>query len=112
MARNQYSIYDGWTQTNYDLNIKDWRGDSLVLGYRYTLGSIEEINFNLKAVITSSIDGIFISRHDQFNSQTIENTVGLVYHKQCWSMGLEYTQTATDSRVVFKLSLAGLGKLL
>ena len=111
MARNQYSIYDGWTQTNYDLNIKDWRGDMLVLGYRYTLGSIEEINFNLKAVITSSIDGIFISRHDQFNSQTIENTVGLVYHKQCWSVGLDYTQTATDNRVEFKISLAGLGKL-
>jgi len=111
MTRNLYSIYDGWTQTNYDLNIKDWRGDTMIIGYRYTLGSIEEINFNLKAVITPSIDGTFISRRDQFNSQTVENTLGLLYHKQCWSMGLDYTQTATDSRVLFKVSLAGLGKL-
>jgi LPS-assembly protein len=111
MARNQYSIYDGWTQTNYDLNIKDWRGDTLVLGYRYTLGSIEEINVNLKAVITPNIDGTFITAIDRYNSQTVGTTVGLIYHKQCWSMGLEYTQTATDSRVVFKISLAGLGKL-
>ena len=112
MARNQYSIYDGWTQTNYDLNLKDWRGDMLVLGYLYTLGSIEEINVNLKAVITPNIDGTFITAIDRYNSQTVGTSVGLIYHKQCWSMGLEYTQTATDSRVVFKLSLAGLGKLL
>jgi LPS-assembly protein len=112
MARNQYSIYDGWTQTNYDLNLKDWRGDTLVLGYLYTLGSIEEINVNLKAVITPNIDGTFITAIDRYNSQTVGTSVGLIYHKQCWSMGLEYTQTATDSRVVFKLSLAGLGKLL
>jgi len=111
-ARNQYSIYDGWTQTNYGLNIKDWRGDTLVLGYLYTLGSIEEINVNLKAVITPNIDGTFITAIDRYNSQTVGTSVGLIYHKQCWSMGLEYTQTATDSRVVFKLSLAGLGKLL
>ena len=111
-ARNQYSIYDGWTQTNYSLNIKDWRGDALVLGYLYTLGSTDEINVNLKAVITQNIDGTFITAIDRYNSQTVGTTVGLIYHKQCWSMGLEYTQTATDSRVVFKISLADLGKLL
>ena len=110
-ARNQYSVYDGWRQMNYDLNIKDWRGDTMIIGYRYTLDSIEEINFNLKAVITSSIDGIFISRRDQFNSRTVENTVGFVYHQQCWSMGLDYTKTDTDTRFLFKISLAGLGKL-
>ena len=110
-ARNQYSVYDGWRQMNYDLNIKDWRGDTMIIGYRYTLDSIEEINFNLKAVISSSIDGIFISRRDQFNSRTVENTVGFVYHQQCWSMGLDYTKTDTDTRFLFKISLAGLGKL-
>jgi len=112
MARNLYSVYDGWTQTNYDLNLKDWRGDTMTIGYRYTLGSIEEINFNLIAVITPNIYGTFITALDRYNSQTVGTTVGLIYHKQCWSMGLEYDQTATDSRVVFKISLAGLGKLL
>lgn len=103
IARNRYSVYKGWTQMNYDLKIKDERGDSLIIGYRYTLDAIEEINFNLKAVITPSIDGIFISRRDQFNSRTIENTVGFVYHQQCWSMGVDYTQTDTDTRLVFKI---------
>jgi LPS-assembly protein len=118
-ARNQYSVYNGWTVTNYDMNISDWRGDNISVGYRYTLNSIEEINVNLKAVITDKIDGTFVLRRDQFNSRNVENTVGLVYHKQCWAVGLEVTRSdsvgldstvVTDTRFILKLSLAGLGK--
>ncbi len=109
-TRDQYSIYDGWTQTNYDFNFKDWRGDTMTIGYRYTIDSIQEVNFNLKAVITPHLDGTIISRYDMFNSQTVENTVGLVYHKQCWNMGLDLSQTADDTRLMFKISLAGFGK--
>jgi len=108
-ARNLYNVYDGWKQTNYDLNIKDGRGDSLLIGYRYTLDSLEEINFGLKAVITRNIDAAIISRHDLFNSKTIENSLGFIYHKQCWSMGLDLTETDDDVRFMFKISLAGFG---
>lgn len=111
MARNQYSLYDGWTQTNYDLNIKDWRNDMLTVGYRYTLDSVEQINIKLKAEITNHITGNFVSSRDLLNSRTVENTVGFIYHLQCWSFGLDYTQTDNDSRIMFKISLAGLGKL-
>jgi len=110
MARDIYNVYDGWQQTNYDLNVKDWRGDSLSIGYRYTVDSVEELDFSLKAVIARNIDATFISRHDLFNSQTIENTLGFVYHKQCWSMGLDFTQTSDDTRFLFKFSLAGFDK--
>jgi LPS-assembly protein len=118
-ARNQYSVYNGWTVANYDLSINDWRGDSATFSYRYTLNSIEEIDIYLKAVITEKLSATFISRRDQFNSRTIENTVGLVYQKQCWAVGLDYTksdsleinsaQPVTDTRFVLKLSLTGLG---
>ena len=111
MARNIYNVYDGWKQTNYDLNIKDWRGDMMTIGYRYTSESIEEINFYLKAVITGNIDGTLISRHDLFNSKTIENTIGLFYHKQCWGVGFDITETDDDVRFLFKVSLAGLSNL-
>ncbi|ESP63012.1 Outer membrane protein Imp/Organic solvent tolerance protein precursor [Smithella sp. ME-1] len=111
MARNIYNVYDGWKQTNYDLNVKDWRGDMMTIGYRYTVDSIEEINLYLKAVITKNIDGTFISRHDLFNSRTIENTIGLFYHKQCWGMGFDLTETDDDVRFLFKVSLAGLSNL-
>jgi LPS-assembly protein len=107
-ARNYYSIYNGWKETNYDLHISDWRGDKLTVGYRYTRDSIEEINVTLKAMITKNIEGIIISRLDQFNSQTIENTVGVVYRSQCWAIGLDYTKTYNDERVLLKLSLSGL----
>jgi LPS-assembly protein len=119
-ARNQYSVYNGWTVANYDMSISDWRGDSATLSYRYTLNAIEEIDINLKAVITEKLNATFISRRDKFNSRTIENTIGLVYQKQCWAVGLDYTktdsleitsaQTVTDTRFVLKLSLTGLGK--
>jgi LPS-assembly protein len=107
-ARNKYSIYNGWKETNYDMNISDWRGDKLTIGYRYTVDSIEEINVSLKAMITKNIEGIIVSRLDQFNSQIIENTVGVVYRSQCWAVGFEYTKTYNDERFLVKLSLSGL----
>ncbi len=112
-ARNKYSIYNGWKETNYDLNISDWRGDKLTVGYRYTLDSIEQINVSVKAMITKNIEGIIVSRHDQFNSRVVENTVGVVYRSQCWVLGLEYTRSTdvnniTDDRFLVKLSLFGL----
>jgi LPS-assembly protein len=110
-ARNQYSVYTGWKVTNYDLNISDARGDILTAGYRFTVDSIEEINLNLKAVINRYLNGTVIVRRDQLNSRTIENTVGLLYHKQCWAVGMDFTQTDTDTRYTLKLSLTGLGKL-
>ena len=110
-AKNLYSFYDGWRQTNYDLHLKDGRGDIMTVGYRYTLDSTEQINFDLRAVITKNIDGILILRRDEFHSRTIENTVGLVYRKQCWSMGLGYTKTDDDERFMFRVSLAGLGNM-
>jgi LPS-assembly protein len=118
-ARNQYNVYNGWTITNYDLNLSDWRGDNLTVSYRYTLGSIEEIDASIKVVITDKIDGTFVSRQDKFNSRTVENTIGLVYHKQCWTVGLDYSKTESvgldnakisDTRFILKVSLAGLGK--
>ena len=111
MARNKYNIYEGWRETNYDLNISDWRGDNITIGYRYTIDSIEEINVQGKAVITKFLDGTFIARRDQLNSRTVENTVGLLYHEQCWAVGFDVTQTNTDTRFVIKLSLSGLGKM-
>jgi LPS-assembly protein len=113
-ARNYYSIYNGWKQTNYDLNLSDWRGDKLTVGYRYTIDSIEEINLSLKAMITKNIEGIIVSRYDQFNSRIVEDTVGVVYRAQCWTLGFELTRTTdvnniTDDRFLVKLSLTGLG---
>lgn len=108
-ARNKYSPYSGWKEMNYDLSLIDWRGDRLTAGYRYTLNSIEEINLDLKAVITERLSGHFVVRLDQFNNRTVESTVGLTYTEQCWGVGVDYTKTYDDERVMLKISLAGLG---
>ncbi|MEE9911897.1 MAG: LPS assembly protein LptD [Deltaproteobacteria bacterium] len=110
-ARNQYSPYNGWREMNYDLALSDWRGDKVTFGYRYTLDSIEEINMDLKAVITERLSGRLVVRLDQFNNQTVENTVGLTYMEQCWGVGVDYTRTHDDERIMLKISLAGLGML-
>jgi len=108
-ARNKYSPYNGWKEMNYDLGISDWRGDKLTFGYRYTLDSIEEINMDLKAVITERLSGRFVVQLDQFNNQTVEHMVGLTYNEQCWGVGVDYTKTHDDERIMLKISLAGLG---
>jgi len=107
-ARNKYSVYAGWKEMNYDLNISDWRGDKVTVGYRYTLDTIEQINVSVKAMITNNIEGIFISSRDVFHSRTVENTFGVVYRAQCWAVGVDYTKTDTDDRFMLKLSLTGL----
>ncbi len=128
-ARNRYSVFggqylaysnalgiyrkfgtqSGWREMNYDLRISNWRGDSLTLGYRYTQDSIEAISLDLKAVITERLSGRFIARLDQLNNRTVENTVGLMYTQQCWGVGVDYTRTHDDQRIMLKISLAGLG---
>ena len=110
-ARNKYSAYSGWKEMNYDLGLNDWRGDKVTFGYRYTLGSIEEINMDVKAVITQQLSARFVVRLDQFNNRTVENTVGLMYMEQCWGIGMDYSKTFDDERVMLKVSLAGLGML-
>ncbi len=108
-ARNKYNPYVGWKEMNYDLGLHDWRGDNLTVGYRYTLDSIEEINMALKINLTRGVSGNLILRRDQFNDRIVENTVGLAYRAQCWGVGVDYTKTYDDERIMLKFSLAGLG---
>ncbi len=110
-ARNTYSVYSGWKELNFDLNLSDWRGDRLSVGYRYTLDSIEAINLDLRAALTDRLSGRLAVRLDQFNNQTVENTVGLLYTEQCWGLGVDYTRTHDDERIMLKISLTGLGSL-
>jgi lipopolysaccharide assembly outer membrane protein LptD (OstA) len=66
---------------------------------------------DLKAAITERLSGRFAVRLDQFNNKTVENTVGLIYVEQCWGVGVDYTKTHDDERIMLKISLAGLGTM-
>lgn len=133
-ARNKYDVNSGgWTQSNYDLNISDWRGDSATLGYRnarsvtdeidpsasstpfstyrYTQSALEEINLSLKAMVTKSMYLTYILRRNELDKKILERTYGLVYGKQCWNIELKYTETDDDKRYTVGFSLYGLGKV-
>jgi LPS-assembly protein len=118
LARNQYSIYDATlTQSNYDMTLRDSRGDSVTLAYRYTQNAIEEINLALKAVITKNTDLSYYQAQDQLNKRDLEKTYVLTYHKQCWSVGFSYSEKVNataigdqyDKTYMIIFSLLGLG---
>lgn len=110
-ARNKYNGYDGWKQTNYDLSVSDGRGDRVSLRYRYTLDSIDQIGLDVKAVVTSYLDARVVVSRDRLNNRDVEKTVGLTYKEQCWSVGVDYTKSWDDERVIFMFSLTGLGSI-
>lgn len=111
-ARNLFNVNSGeWKQTNYDMKLSDWRGDSATLGYRYTQSALEEINLSLQAVITKSFDLTYLLRRNELEKKTLENTYGITYKKQCWSIEVKYSETEDDKRYTVAFSLFGFGKV-
>lgn len=109
-ARNKLDVNSGdWLQTNYDLVLRDWRGDSATLQYRYTQDSIEEINLNLNAKLTSQLDALFILRRNELEEKNLERTYLLKYHRQCWGVDFGYSDGDNDRRFVVSFSLYGMG---
>jgi LPS-assembly protein len=133
-ARNRYSLNSNdWKKANYDLNLSDWRGDLAIIGYRYasaalneinpfgsitpfspyryTQSPLEEINLSLKAVVTKAIDMTYILKRNELDRNTLENTYGFNYHKQCWSIDVKISESANDRSYTVLFSLYGFGKV-
>jgi LPS-assembly protein len=109
-ARNLYNVNAGvWTQTNYDMTVSDYRGDSATLGYRYTQGSLEELNLYLTAVVTPSLQLMYVLRNNLLDRRIIESTVRAKYQKQCWIFELAVSDTHEDRAVMVYFSLLGIG---
>jgi len=131
-ARNKYSVYmNDWNLTNYDVNLNDEKGNYASIGYRYskhllegngaygsispfssyryTQSPLQEINLFIKGVITKSIDTIYLLRRNELDKKTLESTIGLNYHKQCWSIDMKYSESETDRNFTVLFSLYGLG---
>lgn len=108
LARNKYSVHDTiWRQADYDLSLSSARGDTAVLGYRYTQDTIEEINVSLKAVMTKSIDLSYHHRRNQLLRKDFEKRVGVRYHQQCWAVEFSYAETLNTTMNQAGVSLEG-----
>ncbi|MDA8123915.1 MAG: LPS assembly protein LptD [Deltaproteobacteria bacterium] len=115
-ARNIYNVNSGgWKQNNYDLTLSDPRGDTLTAGYRYTRDTLEEINVALKAVLTPSVDFIYMLKRNQLANKIVEATYSVKYRKQCWDIELVWSDKdngangtdARDQTIMLYVSLSG-----
>ncbi len=118
-ARNKFSVNSGaWTQTNYDLTLSDPRGDTATVGYRYTQNLLREVNLSLKGVITKNWEMTYFIRRNEDIQKNTENTIGLQYRQQCWSVKASFTDKVSydaagleqpDRSFTIFLSFYGLG---
>ncbi len=111
-ARNNYDVYQGrWRQANYDLALRDKRGDMLGVGYRFTRDIQEELNLSLKAVVNRDLDLTYLYRRNLQDGKDLEKTIGLTYRQQCWLVEFNYSVKERDATFMFTVSLYGLGKI-
>lgn len=111
MIRNTLDVYSGdWTRANYDLFLKDGRGDTATIGYHYARNVVEEIDLSLKAVLTKAFNVLYVLRRNELDSRTLESTYGIDYHRQCWGITLSYSESYDDRRFMLAISLTGLGR--
>ena len=71
--------------------------------------SCEEINLSLKASLTSSLDAIYVLRHNKLDGKTIESTYGIKYRRQCWNFEFTVDDRQDDRTYMVYLSLLGMG---
>ncbi len=108
-ARSRMDVKSGaWEKANYDLQVSDKRGDSAAIGYRYTRDLLEEIDLSLNALLTQSVRFSYILKRNEFDNSYFRNAVALNYQRQCWSIGLSYSDNANDRSLMVNFSLTGL----
>jgi LPS-assembly protein len=110
-ARNLYNVdRESWDQANYNLSLKDHRGDTLSAGYSYTVDTVEEVDLSLTSALRNDLFATLILRQNLKDQLSIEHTYKLRYQKQCWSVEVSYSETVGDRSYNVLVSLYGLGR--
>jgi LPS-assembly protein len=105
-----YDTYDS-TCENYNglLRLSDKRGDSLSVDYRYTKGSLHELNTGLSVVVTPAVTISYENRRSLDLDKNLESRAGLNYQAQCWGVSVQFSKTQEDRRFFVLFSLYGVG---
>ncbi len=112
MTRSSYDFNaTSWATLNQDIALRDTRGDSLAFIYRYSKNSIESFGIVGRARVTNSLDLFAGFRQDEFNSTTLEKTVGFEYRRQCWGVEVSYSDLVDDRSFKILFSLTGFGRV-
>ncbi|MDY7031030.1 MAG: LPS assembly protein LptD, partial [Thermodesulfobacteriota bacterium] len=92
-----YDTYeDRFTTYNVLMGLKDKRGDSLGLEYRFTEEILEEIHTNLTIKVVDSLDFNIRSIHSEMDNKSLETVFGLEYTSQCWGVRVTYSDLAIE----------------
>ncbi|MDD5475127.1 MAG: LPS assembly protein LptD [Syntrophales bacterium] len=98
-----------WKVLNGILQLRDNRGDSATVGYRYTQNVVEQLDFGLRAQATDRLSLFFERIYDRMEKKSLETSYGMIYKKQCWDVALKYTDSYDDRGFMLIVSLSGLG---
>lgn len=108
-ARNSFNVYENsFSRANYDVTLNDYRGDSAKITYRYTKYKVEQTNVSVKAVITKELNFNFDAKWDHLNHRSVEKVYGLMYTRQCWTLGIDVADRHDDRTLSLKFSIYGL----
>lgn len=106
-----YDTYESnFRSYNGLLRLSDKRGDNLFTEYRYTKGSIHEINVGLAVVVTPALNITYEIRHSLELDKNLESKTVVNYLAQCWGVSFQLTKTQDDRSFFILFSLYGLGE--
>ena len=107
-----WSPYDHtWSERNIAAIIHDGRGDRLYVDHRYEEDELETLYTRLDFRLTDYLSTAFDYEKNLKDGKRIRSSVGLLYHSQCWSVDVRYTDEEDDRAVSFRLNLFGLGEI-
>ena len=107
-----WSPYDHtWTERNLAAIVRDGRGDRLYVDHRYEEDVLETLYARLDLKVTDRWSAAFDYEKNLKDGEQIRSSVGVLYHSQCWSVDVRYTDEEDDQAVSFKLNLYGLGEI-
>jgi LPS-assembly protein len=124
MSTRLLSSLDGrtgrFTRHEISMNLRDTRGDSLVLLYDYdnpslkqgpTLASrtISQIRGDAAVNFSGGFSANFSTRYDFEKEKELETYISLNYSDQCYGVSLLYSNSDDDKRIGLVIDLLGLG---
>ncbi len=106
-----YNFYgDGFRTHNVWWRYTGYLGSTVDLYYRYhKLVDINELNFDLNAILTRSWSFKFHIKQDFKNNKQIESRYALRYTSSCWALEGKLKTDSDDTSFLINLELLGIG---
>ncbi len=107
----KYNFYgDGFRNHNVRWRYVGYRGSTFDLDYRYhKLEDINELNFDMNAIITAAWSFRFHIKQDFKRNKQIESKYVIRYTSSCWAIEGKLKTDSDDTSILVNLELLGIG---